>query len=362
MKTSAALQQTSKADAAFRKLVHSGILAPSGDNLQPWRFEAQPHQGKIVVHVDEDRDRSPMNSGQRMSRIAVGAAVENVIQTAERNHLNCQVESIESSCVVLSIETPIEREIEIPEVIADRCTNRRLYDAAEADSREIKTAVEAVEDLDGVRVNYVKDRSQIQRLAAVIRRSDALLFGNAVFRSAFLENVRLDLPPAEVAEEGLGLATLEAGGFDRFALRLLSKTPALLADRPVGSGIGKQSEKLVRSASGLCIGIAGDAAAETDFRVGRAMERTWLTLTRHRLSAQPMMSLLVLQGAVQHAPTHFSRPRDISAIKRLENEIGAVIGEASNARIAFILRFGSALPPTGRSGRRKDLRAVLRNA
>ena len=63
-------------DAILETLIAAGIQAPSGDNTQPWRFMVDSQARTIAAHVDETRDPSPMNSGQRMSRIAVGAAVE----------------------------------------------------------------------------------------------------------------------------------------------------------------------------------------------------------------------------------------------------------------------------------------------
>ena len=352
MKASEARQEVSPADVNFRKLVHAGTLAPSGDNLQPWRIEVDPQQGQLTVHVDEDRDRSPMNSGQRMSRIAVGAAVENVIQTAEHNGLSCRVESTERTAVVLSISASIENEIKIPKVILDRCTNRRLYDRRPVTSEMIDDASNIASDVDDVQEMWVIDRNQINCLASIVRESDTLMFGNAGIRNAFLQNVRLDRPAAEPVEEGLALATLQAGPFDRFALRLLSRTPAWLADRSAGKAIGKQSEQLVVSASGLCIGVAPDSEWPTDFSVGRAMERAWLTLTRRGLAVQPMMSLLVLQGLLHHGSSGFADQLDFLAVERLLGQVSEVNPQAPKGRVAFLLRFGFSPAPSGRSGRR----------
>ena len=74
-------------------LIGQAILAPSGDNVQPWTFHADSDAGKIVVRVDEPRDTSPMNAGQRMSRIAVGAAVENIVHSAAMNDLEAEIEA-----------------------------------------------------------------------------------------------------------------------------------------------------------------------------------------------------------------------------------------------------------------------------
>lgn len=353
MKASAMVKHPMTAEAILRELVHAGTLAPSGDNLQPWRFEVDPERSRLIVHVDEERDLSPMNSGQRMSRIAVGAAVENVIQTAEYNDLNCRVDSIERTAVTLSVNTPVDNnDIAVPKVVLDRCTNRRQYDRRPVDAETLENAASTTGNPDGIQVAWVMDHNQIDGLASIVRKSDTLMFGNAGIRNAFLENVRLDRPATEPVEEGLALATLQAGPFDRFALRLLSRTPAWLADRTAGKAISKQSEKLVLSASGLCIGVALDAAFDTDFRVGRAMERAWLALTRCGMAVQPMMSLLVLQGALEHDSDRLSSQIDFTSVQRLLDEVTEIIPQVAEGRLGFIVRFGFAPPPAGRSGRR----------
>ena len=64
-------------------LLKAAAVAPSGDNTQPWRFEVET--SRIRVIVDPARDPSPMNAGQRMARIAAGAAAENIIACQRHN-------------------------------------------------------------------------------------------------------------------------------------------------------------------------------------------------------------------------------------------------------------------------------------
>lgn len=76
----------------MEKLVSAAIAAPSGDNRQPWRFQTDSASGRIAIYLDETRDPSPMNSGQRMARIAIGAAIENILVTAGHNGWQAHLE------------------------------------------------------------------------------------------------------------------------------------------------------------------------------------------------------------------------------------------------------------------------------
>src|SRR4051812_37621550 len=68
---------------AYDPLLTAAGCAPSGDNTQPWRLVVDPSRGRIALRLDARRDPSPMNTGQRMARIGVGAALENLLRAAE---------------------------------------------------------------------------------------------------------------------------------------------------------------------------------------------------------------------------------------------------------------------------------------
>src|SRR5215210_9449480 len=63
-------------------LLSHAVRAPSGDNTQPWRFAVDEEAGTIGLDLDPARDPSPMNAGQRMARLALGAALENLLRAA----------------------------------------------------------------------------------------------------------------------------------------------------------------------------------------------------------------------------------------------------------------------------------------
>src|SRR6266545_357605 len=79
---------------AFESLLAAACRAPSGDNTQPWRFIVDPDGGRVALQVDETRDPSPMNAGQRMARIAVGAVLENLLRAAEGHGWAAELELV----------------------------------------------------------------------------------------------------------------------------------------------------------------------------------------------------------------------------------------------------------------------------
>ena len=70
-------------EGILRAIIQAAIQAPSGDNLQPWRFEYDGE--KLFLFQDSARDTSLYNVRQLASYIASGASLEN-IQLAASAH------------------------------------------------------------------------------------------------------------------------------------------------------------------------------------------------------------------------------------------------------------------------------------
>jgi hypothetical protein len=171
-------------------------------------------------------------------------------------------------------------------------------------------------------------------------------------RRAFLSKVRLDTAPGEVVADGLSSSSLELSIFDRWALRVIRRAPdRWLRLIGVSRVFAAKARRLVESSSGLCLVMARDDGEETDLLVGRAMQRAWLTLTAEGLAVQPMMSLLVLENACEHGDAALVESLGRGTLAALRDEFRALVPEIGGWRPAFLMRFGFAPAPSGRTGR-----------
>ncbi|HZU34496.1 MAG TPA: hypothetical protein VFA18_01235, partial [Gemmataceae bacterium] len=277
-------------------LLDAAVRAPSGDNTQPWRFQVDEDASCISFLLDEARDPSPMNAGQRMARIAVGAALENVIHTATAKGWQVEL-AAPSPPALAAVRVVCANQVtsEVDPTVAARLTNRRPYDCQPVPPAVLQRLMAKTPPMDGVDTHWIVDRQRLAVLACLIGRADGLMFGERHMRHAFLRNIRFDAPPAAEVEEGLSLASLELPSKSIFALRMLRWLPGWVL-RSFGGlrAFASNAQRLVDSASGLCMITAPDDRCSTDLTVGRAMARAWLSLTTEGMSAQPMMSLVVL--------------------------------------------------------------------
>lgn len=351
---SAGIQGNEALSSSLQTVINAAILAPSGDNTQPWRFIVDGNASTISVEVDAQRDMSPMNAGQRMSRIAVGAAVENMLLASQHNGWAADLvgQTNSQSTVKLQGSKLTEPGGEVPELLLRRVTNRRLFAGSAIEPKEIRTIENGLSSPPGIRVVLITDRGALTSVASAIGRADALMFGVGSVRRAFLKNVRLDRPPLEPVEEGLSVGSLELGWGERFGLRLLGAIPdGLFRLSGMANAMQAKARSLVGSAGGMCVILCDQSDPLSDFKVGRQMQRTWLRLTALNYAVQPMMSLPVLGNLVQHDPAGAARSV-ANATAELSSTLLPILDSTSSERIAAILRFGKAPPPTGRTGRR----------
>jgi len=337
----------------LQQLLQAAVHAPSGDNTQPWRFIVDWEAGQISLHVDGSRDPSPMNAGNRMARIALGAALENIVRTAEGNGLHLEFEQpTPPALAAVRLRTEAQTAALVQE-IQQRVTNRRVYDGRPLPPEMLAGLEQQTAPIEEVRTFWICDRARIIALASLIARADKLMFGEASMRRAFLAKIRFDdKTGGEPAREGLTPASLELTAFERFALRLLPSIPSWFLRLTGGlRAFAVKARKLAESASGFCLVTASDVTEKADLLVGRAVQKAWLALTENDLAVQPMMSLLVLENVRDNGPASLIAKVGERKLAMLRDDFRTLAPEIGQSRPAFLMRFGYASPPTGHCGR-----------
>lgn len=335
------------------KLVGAAVAAPSGDNTQPWRFETDSASGRIAIYLDETRDPSPMNSGQRMARIALGSAIENILVVAGQNGWQADLEPAPPGGLAMVKVTAAELTPTLSDdSVMKRVTSRRVYDGRKVPDETLRELREKTPPLDGVRTEWIVDRDRINSLASLMSRSDTMMFGEPSMLRAFLDLLRVDSAPDAVPEFGLSLASLEATLMDRLGIRLIKRLPGwVLKTAGIHRTMGKHTKTLGESSSCLCVFVAPDNRQTTDLTVGRCMQRAWLALTAGGMATQPMMSGMVIDAVLELGSRDLVAAMGRDKLVAIRDEFRTQIPECQDGRLAAMLRGGYAPDVTGRTGR-----------
>ena len=357
-------------NAVLLAMAAAASKAPSGDNLQPWTLRVDAESQCLEVWLEEHVDRSSLNSGQRMSRIACGASIECAVCSAHDYGWTTEVELVdhaqaERRCVARVYLREFNDKDAIgssQRLIAARTTNRRLYDRAPVSADTLATLNCATPPCDGSSVHWIVERDCIDAFAQLVARADVMLFGEPSMRRAFLKNLRFDLPLNASAECGLPLGALGVSAFERLTLSSLRFTPDWLFNlTPAPRMFARYAGKLIRSSSGLCI-VAADSSPHGELRAGRAMFRAWLELTAHGMAVQPMMSCIAMTQAIECGSPELIRALGLKKLRAFAADFRTALATLGiRGSPQFLMRFGYAPAPLCRAGR-LPLSKVIRDS
>ena len=160
---------------AGRALVGAAVLAPSHWNAQPWRFEVDA--GELRVVLDAQRTLPLDDPDQRFAQMSLGAALENMLVAARAWGQQPSVRYLPwgsapragSSLVAATVSwTPGERTRDrlLYSALTERRSNARPYDRrAIADPSRNQLQSQVGEE---VRVHWIEDRSDIEAVGDIV--------------------------------------------------------------------------------------------------------------------------------------------------------------------------------------------------
>ena len=81
---------TNKPKTLIEKIIENARWAPSGDNMQTWRFESIDEK-HFVVHGSDTRDHCVYDLQGHASQLAIGTLLENIAIAAREFRLSGRI-------------------------------------------------------------------------------------------------------------------------------------------------------------------------------------------------------------------------------------------------------------------------------
>jgi molybdopterin/thiamine biosynthesis adenylyltransferase len=342
-------------------VAHAANLAPSGGNVQPWRFEADERE--LRFYLARERT-SGMDVHFRGSYVAIGAALFNAqIAAAMRARLG-PVElfpSGDTSDHVATLHFGDTLDIPLAELYAavlERTTNRKAGEPAPLDA-SIAALLGGAAESEGARLRLIADRDAIDECAELLAESDRLRYLTPRLHQEMMSELRW--PGRDSLDTGIDVRTLELDRSDlaKLAVARRSDIMAYLASWNAGRALGDVTRERVRASSGLAmITVPGDDPASY-VRGGAAVERVWLCAQQAGLAIQPVSPVFIFatehDDFVQLVSDQFVEP-----LETLAATFRTVTGVPPAERFALFLRLTHAPDPSYRSARRALADALTR--
>lgn len=344
----------------IRHIIKAGIQAPSGDNIQPWRFSYVDN--KIFLYLNPEADRSFFNIDQIASIISSGAVLENIRiastvfeYDARIKHRMHQESNRSMACVELirgnGSRSPLFNSI------WERHTNRKPYEKRALEGSILKSFTNVVSEFPGVHLHMITGRNDIKKIAKIIYRADRIRTEHRALHEHLHEMICYRKGEAERNGYGFPLKSLEAGLAGEMFLRISRPWPVMNFFNHFGLGrmVALHSYLGAVNASGLGL-LTVDGNAESDFlKGGQALQRLWLTMTQNGISMQPMtaITLFRLRWHLKGEQCFSAKHRKILSDIWPEYEARFSKGGSSGLGHVMLFRFGYAKDTKYRTHRRE---------
>jgi Nitroreductase family len=335
------------------QIVEAATLAPSAENLQPWRFELG--EGGFTICLDARR-RLESDVDQMLALTGIGTCLENAVIAASAQGLRTEVEVVAKSLPSAQRNelVPLVR-LEFTEggepdalsgCLESRSTSRRM-DPRRRVAPAILRELESNSGLfPGVSIHWVAEE-QLDEFAALVGLGNRIRFEHKPFHAELYHSLRFTAAEARQSCDGLDVATLQLPLGVAGIMRALRTWPRMKLANTLGfsRGVARQAtQEVVRSGA---VGFITVSRAELDSFIlgGRSLERLWLSATRLGLCFHPTASLPVFlaharTSSQQLLPRHRELAADMS--KRFCRLFPTLDGQT--AQMAFRVGYGPRPP------------------
>lgn len=284
-------------DKVVNYLLKAGIMAPSGDNAQPWKFSIK--NKKIYVYLDSKRDQSFFNIDQIASIISCGAVIENIKLAASalkiKPNLILMPEKDNAELMGILDFEKIEKTHKDPlcDFIWLRHTNRKFYEKTKIDHSILNRIKEQGEQIEGTKVRLITDPKKIKQVGKLVYNVDKIRVEFRPLHEHLIKMIRFNHREMYSTRDGFPLKNLEAGIQGEIFLRITKPWPIMHLFNKLGIGklVAFHSFRSIKSASGVGLITVSGEDRIAYLRGGMAMQRVWLETVRNNLSFQPMTAI-----------------------------------------------------------------------
>lgn len=333
--------ETPAIPAWVKELVIAGAQAPSADNSQPWRFVWNGET--LSLHMDPVRAGSGLGLDHPANLMAMGAAIENLAQTAKHlgfsaNTLKLGTGKKDAPFATITWDgAPPGSATATNRGPLERQTNRgpfRKDPLSPALTAHLAALTEG-----GLRTVVVAESSQKKRLARWVREASEVRFQTEEIHRWLGGSLRFT--PEEIARgDGLDVATLllPPGAIGLLKLSLDWRRMALL-NRFGAYKLFAFLEAAMLQESAALILVAGPQQGEgNELAAGRLLERLWITLNEEGIAVHPYF---VLADQLHRFRAGLVSPQFHAPVSALANRVAEFLG-AKTETVYMLLRVGTA--------------------
>lgn len=339
-------------------LLEKGVLAPSGDNMQPWKFAI--NGDSVDLFLDESRFVPFWDDGLRAPQMAAGAVIENLRIASLHEGYQLEVQYLPNPSNLnwtcrLKWHAQNPNPQELYPYLSSRCTNRKFYHAGHLSDADWQSLHENEGPL---KIAWVKKGTpEFFKFSRLFGQIDQLRFENEVIHRGLIDGLRFGAK-VQSSRDGLDVKTLEVG--PDFMLKAIASWGRCKILNHLGFSwmLGQITTLQMKSSLGIGFIISSEKSPITFIKTGEMLQRVWLKLTKLNLALQPMSTLPLFITHVDYSRGRLLSSQQQQKTYEAKAETYSWLKIAPGSELVFAFRFGFAGEPSARALRR-DLQSFL---
>lgn len=329
----------------LESILDKAVLAPSGENIQPWRFEVTEDFQLFLIAVTSGDD-SVFNFGNKSVLIAIGALVENIAIISSSYGFKAGVHVLskfdnENYIAKISFTSIPAKKHTLENYIMTRHSNREHYLPAYIPLSFIDSVQNKEETDRGVQVCLSTNKGEIQKISKALSVNDFLILNNTSQLTFLLKHIIWSKKDTRKRKVGFYLSTLGLSFFERVGLYLIRVPFFEGLQRKLGipNLVARSTAKKIATASLIgCISIQENTPA-TLIEAGRTLQRIWLMASKEGYAFQvfgvPMLFDVV--SSSNHDTTFNELEREL--IKKMYSDFQGIYNPTYK-NIVMLFRIG----------------------
>ena len=298
-----------------KKILEAAVMAPSGDNVQPWEFRVSENFTRIELYNLPEKDNSYYNYQQSASYIAHGAVIENIKIAGK--HLGCHIDyqlfpDTENDNYIAKITlSPTDAQPDpYYTAIFERCTNRFQYKREQVSAAVLNALSSTVKNIDTAQVSLVTDKDKVKQLANELKVNDQIVFERKDIHQFLFDKIRWNQKQIEETRDGMPVGVLGLSFIEKLSFPLMRFWWYVKVANIFGLSRIIALKCWWGCANASILGMVtmkgNDKVSFVDG--GRAVQRVWLELTLRGYSMQPIIGLtLLIHRLKQNQLSDFSK-------------------------------------------------------
>lgn len=343
-------------NSVIENILEHARWAPSGDNMQTWRFEIIDAE-HFVIHGYDTREHCVYDLQGHASQLAIGALIESIAIAASHFEHNTEFVLRENMPEQNpTIDVTINKDISVQadplfSYLPIRSVQRRAFKTTPLTVEQIAMLEQSVGKF--YKVQWIKSWRQRWQAAT-------LMFKNGKLRLTMPEAFHTHSTIIEwgaryskdkIPDKAVGLDPL-AMGLMKWALKSWERVK-FLNTYLAGTLLPRIELDLlpgIRCAAHFVL-VADQVPATTqDFlNAGRSVQRFWLTATQLGLQIQPEMTPLIFTGYIQQ-DIEFTKEQSVNEFaQKISKQFESLLGKDVVENAVFIGRIGNGNAAYARS-------------